>query len=196
MSEVRPTRFLLQTLTTSKGSERRTTATSASARSFPCSATLMPMRSSSSWSQGTASTTATSKTDISVLADYKGMLRGSLENQRAVHQALCSTAFYSFQCTCQHLGGDASCLDSGFDRGTLRSYHVRTYGRSPDFHTLKETKAAVHAAIRDLRKELPTPHLEGRCFEVPVWRLGTKRLSARTHLLSLPVAHQMPIVKL
>ena len=157
-----------------KGSQCRTTATSASARSFPCSTTLMPMRSSSSWSQGTASTTATSKTDISVLADYKGSLRGSLEHQRDVHQALCSTAFFSFQCTCQHLGGEASCLDSGFDRCTLRSYHVRTYGRSPDFHTLRETKAAVHAAIWDLRKELPTPHFEGRLFEVPVWRLGEK----------------------
>ena len=32
----------------------------------------------------------------------------------------------------------------------------------------------MHAAIWDLRKELPTPHLEGRLFEVPVWRLGGK----------------------
>ena len=53
-----------------------------------------------------------------------------------------------------------------------RAFYVRTYGRSSDFHTLKETKAAVHPAIWDLRKELPTPHHEGRCFEVPVWRLG------------------------
>ena len=59
-------------------------------------------------------------------------------------------------------------------RGSLRSYHVRTYGQSPEFHTLRETKAAVHAAIWDLRKELPTSHLEGRHFEVPVWRLGEK----------------------
>ena len=177
-----------------KGSQCRTTATSASARSFPCSTTLMPMRSSSSWSQGTASTSATSRTDISVLADYKGSLNGSLEHQRDVHQALCSTAFYSFNaCTCQHLGGDASCLDAGFDRGIFRSYHVRTYGRSPEFHTLRETKAAVHAAIWDLRKELPTPHLEGRLFEVPVWRLGEKVVCRNAFVVvtgGTPYAHR------
>ena len=132
-----------------KGSQCRTTATSASSMSFPCSTTLMPMRSSSAWSQCTASTTSTSKTDMSVLADYTGTLHGSLEHQREIRRALCSTAFDSLQCSCQHLVGDASCLDAGFDRGTYRSYHVHTYGRSPAFHTLKETKAAVHAAIWD-----------------------------------------------
>ena len=41
----------------------------------------------------------------------------------------------------------------------------------------------MHAAIWDLRKELPTPHREGRCFEVPVWRLGEKVVCRNTFVV-------------
>ena len=107
---------------------------------------------------------------LSMMAEHKGKLKGNLARQRQVHYALASTAFCTFKCTCSPPA--ESCLDSGFDRSVFRSTHNRTYGRAPLFNTLSETKAAVHAAVWELRQPLPAPHHNGRIFSVPTWRLG------------------------
>ena len=111
------------------------------------------------------------KDTFSVLSEYKGSLKGTVNKQRDVHEALCSTTFCAFKCSCNTYA-NVSCLDDGFDRANFREMHVHTYGRAPDFHTLAQTKEAVHAAIWELRQPLPPPHVDGRLFSVPVWKLG------------------------
>ena len=107
---------------------------------------------------------------LSMLAEHKGKLKGDLAQQRQVHNALASTAFCDFKCKCSTV--EESCLDSGFDRTVFRSMHYHTYGRAPRFNSLTETKAAVHAAVWELRQPLTAPHRDGRIFSVPTWRLG------------------------
>ena len=109
-----------------------------------------------------------------VSATGGGALKGntSLEQQRAFHDALGSTAFCTFKCSCPMKGTNDSCLESGFDRSFFRSLHHHTYGRLPYLHTVAEVKAAVHTSIWELREPLPGPRDDGRLFSIPEWRLG------------------------
>ena len=110
---------------------------------------------------------------LQVIQESKGQLKGKLEKQRLTHAALCSTAFCEFQCDCPAAAGRISCLDTGFDRGTFRSYHFRTYGRGKELHTLAQVKTAVHEYVWELRQPLPEARGQGGPhFHIPTWRLG------------------------
>ena len=122
------------------------------------------------------SASASAQTALALVSSTRGgQLKGgstSLEQQRSTHEALGSTAFCTFRCSCSASGVNESCLEEGFDRAIFRSLHHRTYGRAPDVHTLAQVKAAVHASIWELRKPVAAPHPDGRLFTVPQWRLG------------------------
>ena len=127
--------------------------------------------SSSISSKGSSSMVSASKA-LSLTSEYTGALKGTLQQQRDLHNALGSVAFSPFKCSCSLKGEYESCLESGLDRPAFRALHVHTYGRFDARHTTREVKAAIHSATWELRQPLPIPHCDGRLFSVPTWRLG------------------------
>lgn len=149
--------------------------------SSSCGGLGAPVIRSNSWaSQNSAAASSTSASNFTLrhaleaASAYKGVLKGSLRKQRETHYSIASIGFGGFTCSprCTLKGSDDSCLDSGFDRPAFRAFHVHTYGRAALLHELHEVKAAIHAAVWELRTPLPPPHRDNRLFTVSTWRLG------------------------